>query len=92
MLVAGSRTFLEAGEVEERSCKVVAARALEPVDRRPPLRPVRHVVAEAELARADRVEHPAGPPLHPLGNHGRSTRAQCTSAGRGSSPAHIAST
>ena len=57
--------------------------------------PVRHVVAEAEVVGADRVEHPAGAPLH-LRRDQRSaaltTRASCAAPGFGSSSENTGST
>ena len=91
--------LLEAREVEERLGEIVADRTLASVDPLPGLRPVGHVVAEAELARPERVEHPPGLPLDIRWDH-RSpprraplrTRAVCTNAGTGSSRASTAST
>src|SRR5438067_134533 len=90
--VAAALDFLDPRELEERLGEVVTDRTLPAFDRVPGIFAKRNGVAEADVARADRIEHPARAPLDPLGNHGRSTRAQCTSAGLGSSRAHIAST
>src|SRR5439155_925525 len=78
--------------MEERLREVVTRGTLAAINGLPCLGAIRNVVAEAELRRADRIQYPAGAPLHALRNHGRTTRAQCTRAGFGSSRAHIAST
>src|SRR5436190_20853745 len=90
--VASRTALFSAGEVEERLGEFVTVRPLTALDRVPRFRAKRNVVAEAHLRRADRVEHPTRAPLHALGNHDRIMRAQCTSAGFGSSHAHTAST
>ena len=95
MLVARAVPFLDPGEMEERLGEVVSGRPLAAVDLLPRLGAIRNVVAEPELARADRVEHPARPPLDRLGNHRkmpRTTRAVWTSPGLRSSRAKTAST
>ena len=92
MLVAPSAALFDAREMEERLREVVTRGTLAAVDGLPCLGAVRNVVAESKLRRPDRVEHPARTPLHLLGDHGFTTRAQCTNAGLGSSRAHIAST
>ena len=63
VLVARALPLLDAGEVEERLGELVAVGPLSPLDLLPGLGPVGNVVAEADLAGADRVEHPARLPL-----------------------------
>src|SRR5213592_1932973 len=95
VLVPRPVQLFEAGEVEERLRQVVAAGPLAAVDLLPRLGAVRHVVAEPEVAGADRVEHPAGPSLDELRNHRktpRATRAAWTRPGLRSSRAKTAST
>ena len=94
VLVARAVPLLHARKMEEAGGDVVAGQfaALELLPR---LRVIGDVVAEAELGRADRVEHPARAALDLLGNHLttlRATRARWTSAGFGSSTAKTAST
>ncbi len=87
--------FLDPCEVEEGLREVVAVRALPPLHLLPGGGVVGNVVAETEIAGADRVEHPAGAPLDPLGDQGprpRTSRAAWASAGPGSSRAKTAST
>src|SRR5262249_49994283 len=92
VLVAAAVALLDAREVEERLGEIVPDRTLAALDGFPRVGTVRDVVAESELGRTDRVQHPTRAPLDLGPNHGRTTRAQCTSAGFGSSRAHIAST
>ena len=95
MLVARAVPLLDTCEVEEAGGNVVVGRELAAVDVLPRPLVVRHVVAEAELRRADRVEHPARTALDGTGDHVtalRTTRARWTSAGFGSSAANTAST
>jgi hypothetical protein len=75
VLVPRAVPLLDAGQVEERLCNVVAFGTLAALHLLPRLLAVRHVVPEAEVAGADRVEHPAGPPLDPVGNHRNTPRA-----------------
>jgi hypothetical protein len=94
VFVARAVALLDSGKVEERGGEVVV-RLLAAVDLLPRGGVVGNVVAEAEVARADRVEHPAGTAIDLLGNHRsalRTTRARWTAAGRGSSRAKTAST
>src|SRR4029450_1857321 len=63
VLVPQPVALLDPGKVEERLGEVVSLRSLTALDLLPRLGPVRQVVAEAEIARADRVEHPARPSL-----------------------------
>jgi hypothetical protein len=58
--------LLEAGEVEERLCELVALGPPAPGNLLPGLGPVGDVVPEPELAGPDRVEDPAGLPLDRL--------------------------
>src|SRR5262249_59681454 len=95
VLVARSVPLLDAGQVEERLCEVVPVGSLAALDLLPRLGAVRHVVPEAEVAGADRVEHPAGPLLDSVRDHRktpRATRAAWTSPGLRSSRAKTAST
>ncbi len=66
VLVAPSVALLDPREVEERLGQVVAGRPLAALDLLPGLGLVLHIVSEAHLAAADRVQHPAGPPFHLL--------------------------
>src|SRR5947208_11450243 len=92
MLVERCAELLDPRQVVERLGDGVALRSLAALDRTPRLRVIRNDVADREGAGADRIQDPARAPLDLLRNHGRTTRARCTSAGRGSSRAHIAST
>ena len=95
MLVATRVALLDAREMEERLGQVVAARLLPALDLLPGLGAVLHVVSEAHLAAADRVQNPAGPPLHLLGNQRKAPltiREASTSPGLRSSLAKTAST
>jgi len=95
VLVARAFSLLDAGEVKERLGQVVRIGTLAALDLLPGLGPVGNVVPEAELRRADGIQHPACAPLDGSGDHGsalRATRARCTSPGFGSSRAKTAST
>src|SRR5919204_1266990 len=95
VLVARSADLLQAREMEERIGEVVALWPFEPFDRIPRILAIRHVVAEADLRRADRVEDPARPPLDSFGDQlsaALAKRAAWTNAGFGSSRANTAST
>ncbi len=95
MLVAPRVALLDPREVEERLGQVVAGRPLPALDLLPGLGPVLHVVSEAHLAAADRVQHPAGPPFHLLRDQRKAPltiREASTSPGLRSSLAKTAST
>ena len=95
VLVAGTVSLLDAGKMEEAVGEVVADRSLAAIDLLPGSGVVRQVVAEAELGRADRVEHPARTSFDDGRNHRsalRTTRARCTAPGFGSSRAKTPST
>ena len=95
MFVATRVTLFDPREVEERLGQVVADRQLPALDLLPGLGPVLHVVSEAHLAAADRVQNPAGPQLHLLGNQRKAPltiRVASTSPGLRSSRAKTAST
>src|SRR5437660_1161740 len=80
VFVARPRSLLfDARQVEEALGEVVALRTLPTVDPLPRLRVVGHVVAEADVARADRIQHPTGPTVDLRRNHLnalRTTRAR----------------
>ncbi|TML02355.1 MAG: hypothetical protein E6G36_12020 [Actinobacteria bacterium] len=95
VLVPRPVALLDAGEMEERLGEPVPGRALAALDLLPGRGVIGNVVSEAELRRADRVEHPAGPALDVCRDHGRArraTRARWTSPGFASSRAKTAST
>jgi hypothetical protein len=95
VLVARAVALLDPGEVEERLGEVVAVRALPAVDLGPGLFAVGKVVAEAQVARSDRVQNPAGPALDRLRDQRNTpftSRAACTRPGFGSPRAKTAST
>ena len=94
VLVAPAATLFHSGEVKEPVSQLVADGALAPLELLPRLGAVGHVVAEADLGRADRVEHPPCTALDPFRNHRsalRTTRARWTAAGFRSSLAKTAS-
>ena len=71
--------LFDARQVEERLGEVVSHGALAALDLVPGRGVVRHVVAEAEVMRADRLEDPACATLVPLRDHRtalRTTRAR----------------
>jgi hypothetical protein len=74
VLVASAVPLLDAGEVEERGGEGIGWK-LAALDLLPRLGVVGDVVTDPEVAGADRVEHPAGSPLHPFGDHGSTLRA-----------------
>src|SRR5690348_18026388 len=92
VLVAPGTALLHAREMEKRLRDVVARRSLTARERFPCVGAVRNVVAEPEVVRSDRIEHPPRAPLDLRRGHGRTTRLQCTNADLGSSRAHIPST
>ena len=75
MLIPCPVSLLDPGEVKERLREVITLGPLPTLDLLPRLGAVGHVVTEAEIARADRVEHPARPPLDAFGNHRNTPRA-----------------
>ena len=95
MAVALPAALLEPGQMPEGAGELVALGALSPLDLRPGAGVVGHLLADGELAGAERVEHPAGPRLGVGGDHGiarRTTRPRFVSAGRRSSRATTPST
>jgi hypothetical protein len=66
--VTRSVSLLDPGEVEERGRELVAGGPDAALDVRPRLGDERDVVAEADVARPDRVEHPPGAALDPVGD------------------------
>src|SRR6266540_6028746 len=95
VLVRWEVEFLDTREMEECLGEVIAFRPLASVDPVPRGGVVRHVVAEAEVGRADGVEYPPRTPLDGRRDHRRAlrtTRARWTKPGRGSSRAKTAST
>ena len=95
VLVPQAVALLDASEMEEPGRDLVVRRQLAALDLFPGGRVVGDVVSEAELCRADRVEHPAGAALDACRNHVtalRTTRARWTRPGFGSSTAKTAST
>src|SRR5262249_39352015 len=89
VLVPRPVALFDPREMEEAGGELVL-RKLTPPNQLPGLRVVRDIVAEADLRRADRVEHPARAAFDLRGYHVtalRTTRARCTSAGFGSSTA-----
>src|SRR6476659_141071 len=94
VLVARPVPLLDTRKMEEAGCEVVL-RELAAVDLLPGGCVVRDVVAQSQVHRADRVEHPARTCFDLRRDHVtalRTTRARCTSAGFGSSKANTAST
>src|SRR6185312_7428473 len=95
VLVTRAVPLLDAGKMEEAVREVVANGSLAAIDLLLGGGVVRQVVAEAELGRADRVEHPARTSFDDGRNHRsalRTTRARCTAPGFGSSRAKTPST
>jgi hypothetical protein len=95
VLVARAVSLLDPGEMEERLGEVVALGPLAALDLLPRAGVVGDVVAEPDLTPANRVQHPAGPPFHLLGDQRNAlltTREARTSPGRRSSRAKTAST
>ena len=87
--------LLDTRQMEEALGQVVALWTFPALHSLPGVGVVRHVVAEADVRCADRIQHPAGTPLDRGGNHRsalRTTRARWTAAGFGSSRAKTAST
>jgi hypothetical protein len=68
MAVAGRADLLDPGEMEEGGGEVVSFGQLAALDLLPGLGPVWQVVAEGKTPRPERVENPASPGLHALGN------------------------
>jgi hypothetical protein len=95
VLVPRAVALLDSRQVEERLGKLVVPGALAAGDLLPGALPIRDVVAEADLARTERVENPARAAFDRRGDQRRTllrSRATCTSAGLRSSRASTAST
>jgi len=95
VLVTRAIALLDPRKVEERLGQLVAFRPLAALDLLPGRLAVGQVVAEANLARTDRVQDPAGAALDRRGDQRRTlltSRAAWTRAGFRSSRASTAST